>query len=244
MYLFEFENFDQKGNFSFGEFKGRILSGAFRILRIFHGLQNIYLSMNSVTHCAKRSCLGSEKNLRVVRPKPFHFFQINVGKGRNRHRTTLNLNLQSILSRSRYLLFKFIVVLCRIRHFPTLISRIKWLKVWTTLRLLKISSNIENSCSAEIVSLILNFLLIIAVWHFLSNFLLKVKGMKIICVFSDWVLYHMHPSCHQIILRGDQHVKWIHVQFAVAESQVKYLDLWKYRTFVLSWFTTYYKVVV
>ena len=60
---------------------------------------------------------------------PSHFiFEINVEKGRIRHRTTLDLNLQSILILSRYSSFKFIVVVCRIRLFPTLISKIKWLR--------------------------------------------------------------------------------------------------------------------
>ena len=59
---------------------------------------------------------------------PSHFiFEINVGKSRIRHRTTLNLNLQPIFSRSRNSPFSFRVVVCRIRLFPTLISRIKWL---------------------------------------------------------------------------------------------------------------------
>ena len=61
-------------------------------------------------------------------PDPSHFiFGSNVGKGRIRHITTLNLNLQSILSRSRNVLFNFRVVVCRIRLFPTLIllSRIR-----------------------------------------------------------------------------------------------------------------------
>ena len=61
-------------------------------------------------------------------PDPSHYiFEINVGKMRIRHRTTLNLNLQTILSRSKKLSFNFRVVACRIRLFPTLISKIKWL---------------------------------------------------------------------------------------------------------------------
>ena len=55
-------------------------------------------------------------------------FEISVGKGRIRHITTLNLNLQSTLSRSGNLSFNFRFVVCRIRLFPTLISKIKWLE--------------------------------------------------------------------------------------------------------------------
>ena len=59
---------------------------------------------------------------------PNHFIsEINVGKGQIRHRTTLNFNLQSISGRSRNSSFKFRVVVCRIRPFPTLISKTKWL---------------------------------------------------------------------------------------------------------------------
>ena len=57
---------------------------------------------------------------------PNHFiFEINAAKGRIRHRTTLNLN-DIIFNRfgSR---FNFRLVLCRIRLFPTLDSRIRWL---------------------------------------------------------------------------------------------------------------------
>ena len=60
-------------------------------------------------------------------PYTIHFiFEINVGKRRIRQRTTLNLNFQSILSRSRTSSFNFWVFVCRIRLFPTLISRRKW----------------------------------------------------------------------------------------------------------------------
>ena len=47
-------------------------------------------------------------------------FEINVGKGRNRHTTNLKLNNEFLTS------FKSRVVLCRIRLFPILISKIKW----------------------------------------------------------------------------------------------------------------------
>ena len=63
-------------------------------------------------------------------PDPSHFiFEINLGKSRIRHTTTLKLNDEfprrlQIDLRSRYLI-KFRVVLCRIRHLPTLISKIK-----------------------------------------------------------------------------------------------------------------------
>ena len=55
-----------------------------------------------------------------------HFiFEINVGKRRIRHITTLNLSLQPIFSRSRNSPFNIRVVVCRIRLFPTLVSKIK-----------------------------------------------------------------------------------------------------------------------
>jgi len=60
---------------------------------------------------------------------PSHFiFEIDAGKSRIRHITTLNLNLQSMLSRSENSSFNFRVVVCWIRLFPTLISKIKWLR--------------------------------------------------------------------------------------------------------------------
>ena len=70
-------------------------------------------------------------------PDHSHFiFEINVGKSRIRHRTTLKLNnLLLILSRSRKSSFNLSVVLGRIRLFPTSISKIKWLKVLTTLKI-------------------------------------------------------------------------------------------------------------
>ena len=60
---------------------------------------------------------------------PNHFiFEINVGNSRIRHKTTLNLN-DAFLDRLKIdCRFKFRVVLCRIRLFPTLISKIKWLR--------------------------------------------------------------------------------------------------------------------
>ena len=45
----------------------------------------------------------------------------------------LNLNLQLILSRSRNSLFNFRVIVCRIRPFPALVSKIKWF--WSELPL-------------------------------------------------------------------------------------------------------------
>ena len=69
-------------------------------------------------------------------PYPSHFtFEINVGKGRIRHTTILNLKLQSILSQSRNSEFNFKVVVCRIRLFPTLISKINWLGSELPLRI-------------------------------------------------------------------------------------------------------------
>ena len=61
-----------------------------------------------------------------------HFnFEINVGKRRIRLRTTLNLkwrHLQSKWCHSRNSSFNFSVVVCRIRLFPTLNSKIKCLR--------------------------------------------------------------------------------------------------------------------
>ena len=74
---------------------------------------------------------------------PIHsLFEINVGKSRIRHITTLNLNFQLILSQSRNFSFNFRVVVCRIRPFPTLISKIKWL--WSELPLSIIRSLKNN----------------------------------------------------------------------------------------------------
>ena len=80
--------------------------------------------------------VGSETSIRVLSPAenfkgssdPSQFiFEINVGKSRIRHWTTLNLN-HAIFNRFWVdLKFNFGVVLCRIRLFPTLISKIKWL---------------------------------------------------------------------------------------------------------------------
>ena len=57
---------------------------------------------------------------------PNHFvFEINVGKRRIRDTTTLKLNLRSSQNQLKMTSFKFKVVLCRIRLFPTLIPKIK-----------------------------------------------------------------------------------------------------------------------
>ena len=65
------------------------------------------------------------KIVRLFRTKPFNF-EINVGKGRIRHTTTLKLN-DKFLDRLKIdWTFKFRVVICRIRPFPTLISKMKW----------------------------------------------------------------------------------------------------------------------
>ena len=70
-------------------------------------------------------------------PDQSHFiFELNVGQRRIRHTTTLNLNLQSISSWSRNSSFYFRVVVCRIRLFPTSISKIKWLGSELPLRTL------------------------------------------------------------------------------------------------------------
>ena len=61
-------------------------------------------------------------------PDRSHFiFEINVGKSRIRQRTTLNLYDAIFNQFWADLEFNFGVVLCRIRFFPTLISKIKWL---------------------------------------------------------------------------------------------------------------------
>ena len=61
-------------------------------------------------------------------PYPSHFiFEINVGKRQIRHTTTLTLNDEF---RDRLKIdwkFKFRIDICRIRLFPTLIWKIKWL---------------------------------------------------------------------------------------------------------------------
>ena len=61
---------------------------------------------------------------------PSHFiFEINVGKRRIRHVATYNDSaISRWISRSTKIgwSFKFRVVICRIRLFPTLISKIKW----------------------------------------------------------------------------------------------------------------------
>ena len=88
-----------------------------------------------------------------IRPKSFYFRQIrvstrlhilrvvqtiiteiNVGKSRFRHRTTLNLNDEFLDRLKLGLKFKFRIVMCRIRLFPTLISEMKWL--WSEVQTL------------------------------------------------------------------------------------------------------------
>ena len=60
-------------------------------------------------------------------PDLSHFiFEINVKKGRIRHTTTLNLNDEFQDRLKIDCKFKIRVVLCRIRPFLTLISKIKW----------------------------------------------------------------------------------------------------------------------
>jgi len=61
-------------------------------------------------------------------PYPSHFiFEINVGKMRIRHTMTLKMNDEFLDRLKIYWKFKFTVVVFRIRLFPTLISKIKWL---------------------------------------------------------------------------------------------------------------------
>ena len=64
-------------------------------------------------------------------PNPSHlFFEINVGKGQIRQRTTLHLNdvISNRVDRDKSS-SNSIAVLCRIRPFPTLISKNKWLGI-------------------------------------------------------------------------------------------------------------------
>ena len=59
---------------------------------------------------------------------PSHFIiEINLGKRPILHRTTLKLNLKLTRNRLKMASFTFRVVLCRIRLFPKLISKMKWL---------------------------------------------------------------------------------------------------------------------
>ena len=61
-------------------------------------------------------------------PEPSQFnSEINVGKSRIRHTTTLKLNYEFLDRLKIDSRLKFRVFFCRIRRFPTLISKIKWL---------------------------------------------------------------------------------------------------------------------
>ena len=74
--------------------------------------------------------IGNLEKLWVVRPKPFYFWN----QCRKEADQTLKDSefwitpVQSIWSQPRNSSFNVRVVLCRIRLFPTLISKIKWLK--------------------------------------------------------------------------------------------------------------------
>ena len=82
------------------------------------------------------------EDLRVVQTLSHFIFEINVGKSRIRHTTTPNLN-DELLDRLKIdCRFNFRVVLYRIRLFPTLISKIKWL--WSELPLSIIRSLKNN----------------------------------------------------------------------------------------------------
>ena len=76
-----------------------------------------------------------ERKLRCATVKgssdPSHFFEINVGKRRSRHATTLKLNDEFLDQLKIEWRFKFRVVICRIRLFPTLTSKIK--RLWYEL---------------------------------------------------------------------------------------------------------------
>ena len=54
-------------------------------------------------------------------------FEFDVGKSRIRYTTPLKLNDEFLDRLKIDWKFKFRVVLCRIRLFPTLVSKIKWL---------------------------------------------------------------------------------------------------------------------
>ena len=79
---------------------------------------------------------------------PSHFiFEINVGNRRIRHRTILKLNFSSDSNWQKIKSFKFRVVQCRIRLFPALISKIKWLSselplIKIVLVMIRVDSNI------------------------------------------------------------------------------------------------------
>ena len=61
--------------------------------------------------------------LRVVQTLSHFIFEFNVGKGRIRHATTMNLNDEYLDRLKIDRRFKFRVVQCRIRPFPTLIQK-------------------------------------------------------------------------------------------------------------------------
>ena len=62
-------------------------------------------------------------SLRVVKTQTIVFFEINVGNGRIRYRTTPNFEWFIANRFWKLISFKWRVILCRIRPFPTLISR-------------------------------------------------------------------------------------------------------------------------
>ena len=64
--------------------------------------------------------------LRVVQTQANLFSKLMSERGGSDIERLWSLNLQSILSRSINSSFYFEVVVCRIRLFPTLISKIKW----------------------------------------------------------------------------------------------------------------------
>ena len=70
-------------------------------------------------------------------PDESHFiFKTIVGKSRIRHKTILNLNdviFNRLLIRSNSSSLNFRVVACRIRPFPTLNPKMKW--IWSELSL-------------------------------------------------------------------------------------------------------------
>ena len=104
--------------------------------------------MNHEMKCNKKS---ASQKLRIKGSSdPSHFiFEINVGKKRIRHRTTPKLNSRSAQNWLKMTSYKFRVVLCRIRQFPTLISKIKWLRSGLSLKLSSLFSSEKfrtNSC--------------------------------------------------------------------------------------------------
>ena len=88
--------------------------------------------VQSILH---RGCYHHPQNGFKGSSDPSHFiFETNVVKSRILRKTTLKLN-DEFLDRFKKTSFKFRSVLCRIGHFPTLISKNKLAWVWTDLKI-------------------------------------------------------------------------------------------------------------